>query len=193
VEKGQVSTLRAPLAEQLDDQVKTLAPISNKMGHNAELAPPVEGTMPQKNAKEGLMKFKQIKEVDLLEQRKKAEDVLAGQGTVKITPTDRGWVVELAGDEIFFDKDSDQLTDQAKLALYALAPSLGLASEIAVEGFSSDSPKGGFGLSTRRSLGVLEILQSGCVPDEKMSATGFGVRAPGSLGGRDYVRIALRR
>jgi chemotaxis protein MotB len=172
IEKGQVSTLQDPAAEQIDKTVKELAPMAQHVGHNAEIAPPLEGS------KEAV---------------RKAEQLLGMKGRVKITPNNRGWVVELVGDEIFFDKDSDQLTDKAHLALIALGPTFNEVREVAVEGFSSESAKGGFSLSSRRALAVVGALQEGCVNEDKMSATGYGVHAPDELGGRDYVRIALRR
>jgi len=176
VEKGQVSTLEQPqMAEQLEVPARSLAPLTAlRPGNNGvAAAPPTLGGS--------------------AEAVQTAQGILANKGAVRITSNSKGWVVELAGDEVFFDKDSSLLTPAARLALLALAPAVGGASLVGVEGFSSGTPAGGFGLSAQRALAVLAVLQEGGLPDDKLSATGFGVRAPGGLGGRDYVRITLKR
>jgi flagellar motor protein MotB len=174
VEKGQVSTLDKPHSpEQIEQLAKGVAPIAKgHMGENSPFNGAMEGA-----------------EARLLD----AEKALGGKGSVKITATPGGWMLELAGDEIFFDLDSAELTEAARAALLALAPSVGKAKHVQVEGYSSSSEVGGFELSSARALAVVEVLREGQVAEETLSATGFGVRAPGGLGGKDYVRIMLKR
>lgn len=174
VEKGQVSTLPKPEApEQLGEAAKALAMVRQVPGGaNAVYAGPMEGTQ------------------ELIE---KLARELGKDASIKVTRTPAGWTLELAGDEIFFDTDSAELTDKARAALLELAPTLEKASHVQVEGYSSESKAGGFSLSSERALAVVDVLQQGQVEEVKLSATGFGVHAPEGQGGRDYVRILLKR
>jgi chemotaxis protein MotB len=174
VEKGQVSTLEDPhLPEQIDQAAKAIAPIPKQHeGDNAAFAGAAEGL-------EALI-----------------PDIKAALGEdseVKLSRHGLDWVLEIAGEKIFFAPDSAELTDEARAAMLKVAPSLVKVAHVQVEGFSSSTPSGGFELSSARALAVVEVLQQGSVPEQSLSATGFGVRAPGSLGGRDYVRIMLKR
>lgn len=172
VEKGQVNLL-GPASEQLDEPSKARAPLNLRQGPPARMAAPLPG------------------EADLLA---KAKTDLKGHGAVHISTNRSGWVVELAGEEIFFKKDSAVLTKPSELVLLDLARIIPrFVSLVGVEGFSGSSPSAGFSLSSRRALAVLEVLQKGGVSEEKLSATGFGVHAPTGLGGRDYVRIVIKR
>jgi len=174
VEKGQVSTLEDPhLPEQIDQAARALAPIPKRReGNNAEFAGAVEGLEA------------------MVEQIRAA---LGDGANIKLSKHHGDWMLELAGDKIFFAPDSAELTEAGKAAMLELAKTLLKVPHVQVEGFSSPSPNGGFELSSARALAVVEVLQAGLVPEQSLSATGFGVRAPGSLGGRDYVRIMLKR
>ena len=174
VEKGQVSTLEKPhLPEQIEAAARALAPLPKPhLGENSAFVGAMEGAQAQ------------------LEQ---AEKELKLKGQIKLTKTPGGWMLELAGEEVFFDLDSAELTDSARAALLVLAPTLAKLKHVQVEGYSSSSEVGGFELSSARALAVVEVLREGNVAEDSLSATGFGVRAPGGLGGRDYVRIMLKR
>ncbi len=171
VEKGQVNVAK-PAIHPIDQPARTRQPERRDQGSPAMAAPPAA----------------------LLAAVAEARNLLAPHGTARLREGRGMWTIELAGGEIFFSKDSAELTPRAVGVLRDLARVLPASIRlVGVEGFCSASAKAGFRLSTERALAVVDVLGGAGVSESKLSATGFGVKAPMGLGGRDYVRIVVQR
>lgn len=105
---------------------------------------------------------------------------------VKFRITDRGLVVALISDDVFFENASAELRPRGRAVLRAVGPVLRpLPEEIAVEGHANRLKiRGGpypsnWELSSARASGVVRYLISAQhVPDRRLSATGYGSSRP---------------
>lgn len=106
---------------------------------------------------------------------------------VNFRVTDRGLVVGLVADDVFFSPDTAHLTKKATDVIDNIAPVLARISEpISVEGHANVLPSNRYDsnweLSSDRATQVLRrLVERGGVPPERVSATGFGDAHP--LGG----------
>jgi chemotaxis protein MotB len=128
------------------------------------------------------------------DQLKKAEkalqDALAAadqSGAARFEIDERGLVVHVVSDPVLFAPESAALLPRGATVLDALAPTLaGLPNELRVEGHANSLPvtKGGpwpsnWELSAVRATTVLRHLsESDGVPEDRMSAAGYGSTRP---------------
>ena len=105
-------------------------------------------------------------------------------GTVKYRINERGLVVGLVSDELFFVPDAAGLTDTSRRVIDTLAPPLGkLPNLIAVEGHANTLPSTKYAsnweLSADRAVQVTKrFVDSKKISAERVSATGFGDSRP---------------
>ena len=108
------------------------------------------------------------------------------QEDVRFKVTERGLVVALVSDDVFFDSASADIRPRGRQVLQAVAPTIrNLPNPIAVEGhanhltISSSVYPTNWELSGARAAGVVRWLTShGGISDQRLSATGYGSSRP---------------
>jgi chemotaxis protein MotB len=120
---------------------------------------------------------------------KKIKQALKKKGLdhdVRFKVTDRGLVVALVSDDVFFENASAALRPRGVQVLAAVAPAVrGLPNDIAVEGhanrlkITSGIYPTNWELSAARAAGVVRwLIGHGGIPATKLSATGYGSSRP---------------
>lgn len=106
-------------------------------------------------------------------------------GTVRFRIDERGLVLGLVADDVFFAAASAQMTDTARRVLDVAGPSLvGLGEQISVEGHANVIPVSGryatnWELSTDRATQVLRhLVEVDGMPGHRIMAIGFGDTRP---------------
>ena len=138
----------------------------------------------------------------LAEIREALRASLAGQGLESVVAfriDERGLVLGLVADDVFFAPASAQLTDTARRVLDAAGPTLvALPEQIAVEGHANVLPVAGryatnWELSADRATQVLRHLveRDGLAPG-RVSAVGYGDARPVAAG-MDDLSLAVNR
>ncbi|WP_129339549.1 OmpA/MotB family protein [Cellulomonas endophytica] len=122
------------------------------------------------------------------------------QDKVRFTITDRGLVMGLVADDVFFAAASADLTAAAMTVLDSSAPVLrGLSEQISVEGHANTLPVSGryatnWELSTDRATQVLRrFVEHDAVPGGRIQAVGFGDTRPLVAGDTPEALEANRR
>lgn len=107
------------------------------------------------------------------------------EGKVLIHREERGLVVSLLTDGIFFEKGSAELSEEAKRVLREIAPVLKSSGRfIRVEGHTCNLPihtprfPSNWELSLARAVTVVQYLIACGVPPERISAVGYGEFRP---------------
>lgn len=128
---------------------------------------------------------------------------LASQGlqdAVRFRVDDRGLVLGLVADDVFFAQGSATLTPTAMQVLDLAAPTLvALQESISVEGHANTIPISGryatnWELSSDRATQVLRhLVESDGMPGPRIQAVGFGDTRPLVPGGGDDAMTANRR
>lgn len=115
------------------------------------------------------------------------EEALAAKGlggVVGYRIDQRGLVVELVSDELFFVADTARLSPTSEEVIDAMSPRLvGLPNHIAVEGHANTLPPQAYSsnweLSADRAVKVVRrFVDTGGLPGERISAVGFGDSRP---------------
>jgi len=113
---------------------------------------------------------------------------------------ERGLVLGLVADDVFFAPASAELTDTARRVLDVAGPTLvGLAEQIAVEGHANVLPVSGryatnWELSADRATQVLRhLVERDGLPPGRVSAVGYGDARPVAAGMDDASLAANRR
>ena len=121
------------------------------------------------------------------------------EGVVQFRIDDRGLVLGLVADDVFFGPASASLTQTARHVLDIAAPTLvGLREQIAVEGHANVLPVGGryatnWELSADRATQVLRhLVESDGLPPGRVSAVGYGDARPVAPG-MDEASLAMNR
>jgi chemotaxis protein MotB len=121
-------------------------------------------------------------------------------GTVRFRIDDRGLVLGLVADDVFFAAASAEMTDTARRVLDVAAPTLlGLGEKISVEGHANVIPVSGryptnWELSTDRATRVLRhLVESDGMPGARIMAVGFGDTRPLDADGSPEALIQNRR
>jgi chemotaxis protein MotB len=121
------------------------------------------------------------------------------EGVVQFRIDDRGLVLGLVADDVFFGPASAALTDTAQRVLDVAAPTLvGLSEQLAVEGHANVLPVGGryatnWELSADRATRVLRhLVESDGLPPGRISAVGYGDARPVAPG-MDEESLAMNR
>lgn len=138
--------------------------------------------------------------------REVQEQVLAAlrtqglQDAVRFRVDDRGLVLGLVADELFFAQGSATLTPTAGQVLDLAAPTLvSLQESISVEGHANTIPISGryatnWELSSDRATQVLRhLVESDGMPGPRIQAVGYGDTRPLVQGGGDDAMTANRR
>ncbi|WP_421732362.1 OmpA/MotB family protein [Cellulomonas sp.] len=106
-------------------------------------------------------------------------------GTVRFRIDERGLVLGLVADDVFFAAASAEMTDTARRVLDVAAPSLvGIGEQISVEGHANVIPVSGryatnWELSADRATQVLRrLVESDGMPGGRIMAIGFGDTRP---------------
>jgi chemotaxis protein MotB len=122
------------------------------------------------------------------------------QDAVRFRVDDRGLVLGLVADDVFFAQGSATLTPTAMQVLDLAAPTLvGLQESISVEGHANTIPISGryatnWELSSDRATQVLRhLVESDGMPGPRIQAVGFGDTRPLVPGGGDEAMTANRR
>ena len=122
------------------------------------------------------------------------------QDAVRFRVDDRGLVLGLVADDVFFAQGSATLTPTAMQVLDLAAPTLvGLQESISVEGHANTIPISGryatnWELSSDRATQVLRhLVESDGMPGPRIQAVGFGDTRPLVQGGGDEAMTANRR
>ncbi|WP_454050993.1 OmpA/MotB family protein [Cellulomonas sp. Marseille-Q8402] len=122
------------------------------------------------------------------------------QDSVRFRVDDRGLVLGLVADDVFFAQGSATLTPTAMQVLDLAAPTLvGLQESISVEGHANTIPISGryatnWELSSDRATQVLRhLVESDGMPGSRIQAVGFGDTRPLVQGGGDDAMTANRR
>lgn len=104
---------------------------------------------------------------------------------VRFRITERGLVVGMVADDVFFTASSAQLSPAAMLVIDTTAPVLaGVSEEISVEGHANTLPPSNayatnWELSTDRATQVLRrLVEVGGVPGNRIAAVGYGDARP---------------
>ena len=172
-------------------------PVVPNLGPAAAAAP-----TPQATVSSQVMAAAQA-EADRLEGvKKQIEQQLAAVGlgsAVQMKITERGLVIGLVADDVFFAAASADLTPTALQVLDAIAPAiLGLPDEISVEGHANVLPVSGkyptnWELSADRATQVLRhFVEHNGLAAARVEATGFGDARPLS-DGTDEHSLAMNR
>lgn len=127
---------------------------------------------------------------------------LSAQGlgdVVRFRIDDRGLVLGLVADDVFFAPASAELTATARSVLDVAAPTLvGLQEQIAIEGHANVLPVSGryatnWELSADRATRVLRhLVESDGMPGTRISAVGYGDARP-VVAGMDDASLAANR
>lgn len=142
-------------------------------------------------------------EVDRLEGVRQAiADRLSAAGlgsAVQMRITERGLVIGLVADDVFFAPASAELTVTARAVLDTIAPVLvAIDDEVAIEGHANVLPVSGryatnWELSADRATQVLRrFVEGGGLPAGRVLAVGFGDARPIASGG-DPAALAMNR
>jgi chemotaxis protein MotB len=122
------------------------------------------------------------------------------QDAVRFRVDDRGLVLGLVADDVFFAQGSATLTPTAMQVLDLAAPTLvALQESISVEGHANTIPISGryatnWELSSDRATQVLRhMVESDGMPGPRIQAVGFGDTRPLVQGGGDEAMTANRR
>lgn len=122
------------------------------------------------------------------------------QDAVRFRMDERGLVLGLVADDVFFAQGSAQLTSTAMQVLDLAAPTLvGLQEQISVEGHANTVPISGryatnWELSSDRATQVLRHLVEGDgMPGNRIQAVGYGDTRPLVQGSGDDAMTANRR
>lgn len=105
-------------------------------------------------------------------------------GMVSYKINERGLVVGLVSDELFFVADTAELTDQSRSVVDNLAPTLKkISNELSIEGHANSIPstryRSNWELSSDRATQVLRrFVEKGKVSAERTAAVGFGDARP---------------
>jgi chemotaxis protein MotB len=128
------------------------------------------------------------RELDHLQEiAEKVTTSLAGQGLgdrVRLRVTERGLVIGLVADDVFFGADAATLTGTALGVIDTISPVLAAATEeISIEGHANTVPSvrypTNWELSSARATEVLRRMTDvGGVPGWRISAVGFGDQRP---------------
>ncbi len=159
-------------------------------------------TPPEEVTQQALMAAAQ-KEAQRLEQ---VQDEIAGRlaavgldGSVQMRITERGLVIGLIADDVFFAPASADLTDTAEQILDTIAPVLvALPDEVAVEGHANVLPVSGryatnWELSADRATQVLRhFVEKDGLPGARVESRGFGDARP-IANGSDPASLAMNR
>lgn len=118
----------------------------------------------------------------------KVSQALADQSLdnrVRFRITDRGLIIGMVADDVFFDPGNALLTGTALRVIDTVAPILaGLTEDVSVEGHANTVPAGSlyetnWELSGDRATKVLRrLVEVGGVPPQRISSTGFGETRP---------------
>ncbi|WP_182112603.1 MULTISPECIES: flagellar motor protein MotB [unclassified Actinotalea] len=137
-------------------------------------------------------------------------DAIADQISAALTPagladrvrfrvTERGLVIGMVADDVFFRAASAELTDTARRIVDTTAPVLAsIPDEISVEGHTNDIPVSGryptnWELSSDRATQVLRrLVEAGGVAPQRIAAVGFGEARPMAEPGEDPLEANRR-
>ncbi|KQY45933.1 flagellar motor protein MotB [Cellulomonas sp. Root137] len=121
-------------------------------------------------------------------------------GTVRFRIDERGLVLGLVADDVFFAAASAEMTETARRVLDVAAPSLvGLGEQISVEGHANVIPVSGryatnWELSTDRATQVLRhLVERDGMPGARIMAIGFGDTRPLVADGSADALVQNRR
>ncbi|HEY3438363.1 MAG TPA: flagellar motor protein MotB [Actinotalea sp.] len=104
---------------------------------------------------------------------------------VRFRITERGLVIGMVADDVFFSQGSADLTETSRRVLDTMAPVIaGLPDEVSIEGHANTIPVSGryatnWELSSDRATQVLRrLVEFGGVPAPRIAAVGFGDARP---------------
>ncbi|WP_019148400.1 OmpA/MotB family protein [Timonella senegalensis] len=170
----------APLVRPEDTSSLVTALRNNEAGAGETSTISTEPTRQDLEAARG--EYENLQEVaDTIETRLTKKG-LAGSVTYRIN--ERGLVLGLVSDELFFVADTAELTAMSRKVIDATAPVLTkLPNRVAVEGHANTLPSSAYAsnweLSADRAVQVLRrYVGPGDFPAERISATGFGDTQP---------------
>ncbi len=145
----------------------------------------------------------QAEAAHLEEVRRHIMDALGSAGlqdAVRFRVDERGLVLGLVADDVFFAQGSAQLTATAMQVLDLAAPTLvGLKEQISIEGHANTVPISGryatnWELSSDRATQVLRhLVESDGMPGDRIQAVGYGDTRPLVQGTDDAAMTANRR
>ncbi|CAL8969913.1 Chemotaxis protein LafU [Cellulomonas sp. T2.31MG-18] len=116
--------------------------------------------------------------------------------------TERGLIIGLVAQDVFFGPESAQLTPTSQRVIDTLSPTLrGITEQVSVEGHANTLPVSGSGkyatnweLSSDRATQVLRrLVESDGMPADRIMAVGFGDARPEVPGADDQALAANRR
>ncbi|OZB50592.1 MAG: flagellar motor protein MotB [Cellulomonas sp. 14-74-6] len=116
--------------------------------------------------------------------------------------TERGLIIGLVAQDVFFGPESAQLTPTSQRVIDTLSPTLrGITEQVSVEGHANTLPVSGTGkyatnweLSSDRATQVLRrLVESDGMPADRIMAVGFGDARPEVPGTDDQALAANRR
>ena len=120
---------------------------------------------------------------------------------VDFTITQRGLVIGLVAEDVFFGPETAQLTPKAQQVIDTLSPTLrGLSEQVSIEGHANTLPVSGTGryatnweLSSDRATQVLRrLVEADGMPADRIMAVGFGDARP-EVPGTDNEALAANR
>lgn len=126
--------------------------------------------------------YEHLQELTKSLERALADQSLEGSVTYRIT--ERGLVVGLVSDELFFVADTAELTDTSKRVVDTLAPVLdALPNELSIEGHANALPSvrypTNWELSADRATQVLRrFVEQGALSHTRIASVGFGESRP---------------
>lgn len=183
--------------------VGTAGVVDADEGLGLQAADPATNPDPAAQVDAATLAAAQAEAAHLEEVKAKITAALAAQGldgTVRFRIDERGLVLGLVADDVFFAPASAQLTPTAQAVLDNAAPTLvGLNEQIAVEGHANTIPVSGryptnWELSSDRATQVLRrLVENDGLPGARGQATGFGDTRPLVLGTGDDAMTANRR
>lgn len=113
--------------------------------------------------------------------------------------TERGLIVGLVAEDVFFGPESAQLTPKAQQVIDTLSPTLrGITEQVSIEGHANTLPVSGkyatnWELSSDRATQVLRrLVESDGMPPDRIMAIGFGDARP-EVPGNDNQALAANR
>ncbi|WP_263732621.1 flagellar motor protein MotB [Cellulomonas sp. SG140] len=116
--------------------------------------------------------------------------------------TERGLIIGLVAQDVFFGPESAQLTPTSQRVIDTLSPTLrGITEQVSIEGHANTLPVSGSGkyatnweLSSDRATQVLRrLVESDGMPADRIMAVGFGDARPEVPGADDQALAANRR
>ncbi len=186
--------------EQVESQ-GTAGMVNADRGLGSQAADPTSATATPSVDPE-LLAAAQAEAAHLEEVREAIRAGLAAQGldpVVRFRIDERGLVLGLVADDVFFAPASAQLTDTAQRVLDVAAPTLvALSEQIAVEGHANVLPVSGryptnWELSADRATQVLRhLVEADGMPGTRVSAVGYGDARPVAEG-MDDASLAVNR